>query len=92
MTTIAKAKSVSATTWTYEGYRNTVLGTAEAVLIVPAFDRDPATRHGLDEWLGQCEAEAWSAGGLDGDMRDVWPAEYHARALDELLDAAGVLS
>lgn len=68
------------TTWTFEGYWNTVLGTGTAAQVVREHELVAA---GLDEWLGTAEAEAWSAGGRGGPLPDEW-SSFHARALTAL--------
>jgi hypothetical protein len=50
-----------------------------------------ADKRALDEWLGEAEAAAWSAGAAGGELPDTWQA-YHQRALTELLEAAEALS
>mgnify|MGYP003437090669 FL=1 len=72
------------TTWTYEGYRSTVLGAhATPDSLASEFDLDLSDRRGLDEWLGTAESEAWAVGGQPGAIPDEW-AGFHAKALDEL--------
>ena len=70
--------------WSYEDYWSGVLGsrrTAEDV--VHEFD---LVADGLDEWLGNAEAESWSF--LQrGDLPEAW-GPFHARALAELTVAA----
>lgn len=69
--------------WDYSGYWHYVLGLANADQIIAEFGLDPSNRRGLDEWLGEAEAEAWRAGGEDGAMPEEW-GDFHARALDAL--------
>lgn len=69
--------------WDYEGYWNVVLGHRSAEQVVAEFELDPSDRRGLDEWLGEAEAEAWRVGGEGGAMPEEW-GDFHARALDAL--------
>lgn len=69
--------------WDFEGYWNVVLGAnRSAANVVREFGLIPATRHGLDEWLGTAEAEALAMGGVS-EIPAEWSA-HHARALDML--------
>lgn len=81
--------TTSTATWDYEGYWNTVLGVGNASRIVRESDLSGATERDLDEWLGHGEAEAWSAGGNDGDLPEEW-ASYHQTALAALVEAAAI--
>jgi hypothetical protein len=72
--------------WTYEGYWNAVLGVVSASEIVAEHGLVAGDRRGLDEWLGQAEAEAWRVGGQGGRVPSEW-AEHHAKALAELVEA-----
>ena len=78
------------TTWDFDGYWNTVLGASRNAADVVrefALTDEPAAGPGsLDEWLGNAEGEAWSAGGTGGDMPDEW-AGFHAKALAQLKSA-----
>lgn len=60
--------------WTVESYLSAVLGRHWRT------DLEPDTRHGLDEWLGKCEAEA-----LGDDHLGV-PPEIRRAALDRLAE------
>ena len=73
--------------WTYEGYRNTVLGFAGAEQLADEFGID-TNRQGLDEWLGHAEVAAWQAGGhsVAEPLPQEW-AGHHLRALNELSQA-----
>lgn len=76
-------------TWTYEGYWLTVLGTKNAAGVVAEYDLSdkPAAGAGsLDAWLGESEAAAWSAGRTGGPLPEEWSG-FHALALDELTQA-----
>jgi len=70
----------------YEGYWNTVIGdrrTAEST--VAEFDLAGGSRRDLDEWLGEAEMAAWTAG---GNASEDFPTEqwggHHAQAIAEL--------
>lgn len=71
------------TTWTFDGYWNTVLGAnRSAADVVREFQLDVTDLRGLDEWLGGAEADALAAGG-----ETAIPAEwsgFHTQALDAL--------
>lgn len=73
------------TTWDFEGYWNTVIGSnRSAADVVREFD---IVAKGLDEWLGSAEESAASAGGLDpADLPEEWSA-HHLTALAKLNDA-----
>lgn len=74
------------TTWTFDGYWNTVLGANRAVDdVLREFDLTATDRRGLDEWLGHAEEAALAAGGLT-DVPEEW-AGFHERALDALCAA-----
>jgi hypothetical protein len=65
--------------WTYEGYWNVVLGAnRDAARVVDQFELTP---RGLDEWLGQAEAEACAVGGIQLPVE--W-CGFHQQALAEL--------
>lgn len=71
--------------WTYEGYWNVVLGPdRSAEDVVREFGLKP---DGLGEWLGESEATAAQAGGLDATNLPTEWTEHHARALRQLRDA-----
>jgi hypothetical protein len=75
-------------TWSYEGYWGAVLGPyRSAADVVREFE---LVARGLDEWLGQAEAEAWLIGHgrvMGSDMPAEW-AEHHISALAALQRAA----
>jgi hypothetical protein len=81
-------RRVAPTTWTYEGYWNTVLGAdRDAATVAREFALDTSDSGGLDEWLGHAESAAWIEGaeGRDGAPHPTEWAGFHARALAELV-------
>lgn len=71
--------------WDYEGYWNTVFGAyRDAAGIVAEFGIG-GTERDLDEWLGEAESAAKTAGGLR-ESPESW-GEFHMRALAELVEA-----
>jgi hypothetical protein len=65
-------------------YWNTVLGANRNTDdVLREFDLDPDDRKGIDEWLGQAEAEAWRVGGEKGELPKEW-FEHHVRTIDHL--------
>lgn len=77
----------STTTWTFEGYWNTVLSPSRGwVGLARDFDLDLSDERGLDEWLGTAEEAAASAGGIS--IPEEW-AGFHAKALEMAARAAG---
>lgn len=74
------------TTWTFEGYWNTVLGDKRTPeMVVQEFGLGGSRRQ-LDEWLGAAEAAAIDQGAW-GDMMD-----HHEHALDPLETAVAELA
>ncbi len=76
-----------ATTMTYGEWWQAVLGRDTAAGIVTAFDLT-GPRASLDEWLGTAEEAAVSQGLAYDD--ETQARAYHARALADLCEAAGV--
>ena len=75
------------TSWTFDGYWNTVLGARTADNVVREFKLNVSDAHGLDVWLGEAESEAWRQGGQEGNMPETWTA-FHSKALDALVEVA----
>jgi hypothetical protein len=69
--------------WDFEGYWNVVFGSLTPAEVVRDFDLEQDDRAGLDEWIGNCEAEAWHVGGQSGAVPVEWAA-FHKRALLKL--------
>jgi hypothetical protein len=70
--------------WTYDGYWAAVLGACRGpAMVLFEFGLDAKDRRGLDEWLGEEEAEAWRVGGHGGELPEEW-STYHAQALAAL--------
>lgn len=75
------------TTWTYEGYWNAVIGAnRSAEDVIREFELNGRDRRGLDEWLGNAEAEASIAGSGTSKVPVEWEP-FHAKALEEMVAA-----
>lgn len=82
------------TTWTAEGYWNTVMGASRSAAdVVREFDLrssgrgETDDRRGLDEWLATCEVEAASAGAGGDAAKSKALIEEWAQFRDAALDA-----
>lgn len=75
---------MSATTWTFEGYWNAALGDKRSPRqVVDEFDLEGGSERELDEWLGEAQEAARSAGGAErvpgGVVRASRSRAAHAR-------------